>query len=116
MALEFSLDLQSEPVTLTKDGEKESYVLKEMTGQQRDQYLTSLSKRVSTGKDGKATVSNFEGLQAELLTRCLFVVSTNEPAAREVIQSFPASVQSKLFEAAQSLNGLDKEEDVEKKS
>lgn len=109
--LEFTLDLKEIPVKLRKGDEVKEYSLREMTGLQRDQYLTELSRRMKMDATGKASIQSFDGLQADLLTRCLY---DGETAITKVeLQGYPSSVQSKLFAEAQKLNGLDLEENKE---
>lgn len=111
--LKFSLDLAEVPVELdSKSGESRAYVLREMTGKQRDLYLQSLRKKATVGKDGQVTLNNFDGLQSNLLTRCLFN-SDGENVSEDEIQEFPSKVQTILFEKCQELNGLNQEEEGE---
>lgn len=106
--LEFTLDLKEIPVRLKSGENVKEYVLREMTGKQRDQYLTELNKRMKIDSTGKASLSSFDGLQAELLTRCLF--EGDASISKEELQSYPSNTQSKLFNEAQKLNGLDADE------
>src|SRR5690606_21907986 len=86
------------------------YYLREMWGTARDEYLDSLTKRMDFGADGKATrMKSFKGLQANLIARCLYN-SDNELVTMDEIQSWPSSVQSKLYAKAREINGLDEEE------
>lgn len=61
--------------------------------------------RVNT--EGKTEgLTDYEGLQSGLLALCLY--KDGELVAEKVLQGWPASVLSDLFDAAQELSGLDK--------
>ncbi len=92
------------PVTL--DGEK--YTLIEMTGKQRDAFLDDIGGRMKFIAGKSAGMKNYDGLQAFLVALCL-IDKKGDNVKKEVIQSYPSSVQTKLFKAAQELNGLDDE-------
>jgi len=106
--LKFSLELKEIPVVLENaDGTKVDAYLRELTGKQRDSYLTGLSGRMKY-RDGKVTgLSSFEGLQASLLSLCLVDKADGKLIGITRIQTFPAKVQEALFKAAQELSGLD---------
>lgn len=113
--LELSLKLKDKKVKL--DGA--DYILQEMTGAQRDAYSQSQNERFVMGADGKvASIKSWEGMQSSLLALCLCVVKENKPVPvpEDVIQTWPASTQKALFDAAQKLNGLDlKPDELEEK-
>lgn len=104
--LRVSIVLKERPVLVTEaNGEERKFVLRELTGEERDVYLSWMSKRIKF-EDGKATnITNFEGMQAELLARCLHD-EENKLVPVDILQKFPASALSVLFEVAQTLNGL----------
>jgi len=106
--IRLSLDREEFPVDL---GDGKKYVLRELSGTQRDKYLNNLGGRVRTNADGKVTgMKNFDGLQANLLIRCLFEVQAEgkEVALKEAeIQKFPAKVQTALFNKAKTMSGMD---------
>lgn len=106
-SLTLSLKRNTLPVTLTDDdGIEKNYELRELSGADRDRYLTDMSKRMSYGKDGKAQgISNFDGLQARLVSMSLYD-SEGKQVPFDQIQSFPAKVLSALFDAAQELSAL----------
>jgi len=108
--LSFDLILAKRDVTIGG----EQFVLKELDGVGRDAYLNDVGHRVRIDKDGKAAgVKNFKGMQAALLTMSLRkVVGGKEQAVSlDEIQSWPAKVISKLFDAAKELSDLGKEQD-----
>ena len=111
--LKLSLKLKSQPVELGSD----KYTLEEMTGALRDGYMQDNQARFELDKDGKTSrLKDWKGLQASLICRCL-KNSKGELVEEDVADSFPASVQTALFDACQTLNGLDvKPEDAEEKA
>lgn len=102
----FSLKRQSQELTLEKeDGQECNCELREMSAAQRDDYLQSLSVRMNRDASGQAAgISDFKGLHAELLTRCLYV--EGKLVSAEEIQEWPASVLVDLYNIAQQLNKL----------
>lgn len=113
--LSFDLELAEIPVTLNdpETGEAQEYVIRELTGKQRDAYLNGVSKRTKQLADGTTKVTNFDGLQGDLLSRCMFLKGEDKPVKLDVVQQWPAKVQSKLFEAARELSALGQEEGEE---
>lgn len=96
-----------------ENGDEIKYILKELTGAERNTYLNRMKNKVKIDKNGKATITSFDGMQADLLKVSLFN-ENGEAATVEMIESMPSSAQMKLFETAQALSGLDKEVDDEK--
>jgi hypothetical protein len=105
--LVFTLERKTQAVEI--DGEQ--YVLRELNGQERDKYLNGLGARLVTVGDNQS-IKNFDGLQASLLNLSLKKCAGDElqPVLVSTIQNWPASVQKALFDVAQKLSGLDKEE------
>ena len=115
MSLKFKLKSNEVPVTLEgDDGKPEEYVLREMDAASRDRYVDSLSARLKMDASGKpASLTKFDGMQAELLVHTLRRKDTNASVRKEIIQAWPATVVSALFAEAQKLNLLNqKEEEV----
>lgn len=98
------------PVELEgEDGAVKNYLLKGMSGRERDGYLNDMGDRIKLGPDGKPSgLKSFEGVQANLVARCLYTAE-GAKVPQETIQDFPAETLNKLFETAQKLNGLDKD-------
>ena len=95
------------PVVLqSPDGDRD-LVLKELSGTDRDKYMTKLVSRIRIdSKSGRAVgMKTFEGFQTELLKISLF--ENGELVSKEFIEELPASTQQVLFEKAQKLSGLD---------
>jgi len=103
MALKFTLITTALAVTL--DGGE--YEIREMTAAARDAYMDTLSERVVIDKEGKAAgIKKFDGMQAELVSRCLFLKSDGSQVTKETIQGWPASTVASLFDECQTLNHL----------
>lgn len=106
--IEFSLVLSSVPVVLKSgDGPPQTYELREMTAALRDQYMDLLGDRVRL-VDGKPVgIKKYEGMQTDLLSRCLFK-EDGKPVTKEEIRAWPAAVVSSLFASAQELSHLNR--------
>lgn len=122
--MEFCLDIKEYPVHFNIGGERITYYLREMTGQERDSYLGALQKMMGNqsmtgGKVNASGIKSFDGIEAELLSRVLFKEDIDEDKdevtkvrlTKSEIQKWPAPVQHKLFLKAQKLTGLGDEED-----
>lgn len=104
--LNFSLTLKTVSVTL----DDKAYLLKEMTGGDRDKYLSTLGAKLSYGPDGKPTgLKSFDGLQSHGLSLCLYYEESGKKVPITVINQFPAAVQDSLWKAAQELSAIDQE-------
>ena len=103
--LRICLTRKTLPVATTRlDGTEVEYVLKELTGVERDQWLTGMSGRMEKGTDGKPTgvIKDFHNMQASLIALCLYDEADRRVALSKVSE-FPATVQSALYEACQNL-------------
>ena len=118
----YELELKNEPVKMKNaDGVVLGYSLNELSGKERDKYLNTIAARTKTLPNGKSTVHNFEGMQADLLLRSMLRTTNEEGETlavsvklkKEEIQAWPARVQSSLFKRAQKLSGLNEEEKKE---
>lgn len=103
----FSLELAKQEVKL-KDlaGELQTYTIQEMTGLERDKYLTQFNSKMRTTPDGRSMMTDFKNIQGLLLS---FTVRDELTKTVDIktIEGWPASVQKGLFLIAQKLNGLD---------
>lgn len=104
--IKLKLKANTLPVEIEKDGVITAFELREMSAALRDAYLDTLGKRITTDAAGKPTVTNFGGMQGELLSRCLFEADKKESVTMSEVQSWPASVVASLFTEAQKLNLL----------
>jgi hypothetical protein len=106
-----TLNRREQPVDI--DGER--YLLREMTGNELDEWRSTVGNRISVDKSGVQKVTNFDKFTASLIACCLI-----DPAGKRVdqtvIANWPATAQKRLFEMCQALNGLTLEaEEAEKK-
>lgn len=108
--LKLNLSVSTLPVELDDNGTPQAYYLREMDAASRDKYLDTVSDRVRVTADGKpAGIKKFDGMQADLVSRCMFYGDGNnkdKPVSKEVIQKWPSSVVSQLYTEAQKLNHL----------
>lgn len=103
--LVFTAKLKETPVEI--DGA--SYTLKELSGAQRDAYLDTVGERMRYDEKGNPKgIKTFKGMQAELICRSL-TDSNGVLVKKEVVSTWPASVQDGLFKAAQNLSELGNE-------
>lgn len=105
--LVLSLKRKSIKVALElEDGTTENFSIQELTGAQRDLYLTQMAKRMKYTDEGKPLgVTDFTGLHAQLLALSL-VDEKGTVVPLERIQSWKSTVVQELFKAAQQLSGL----------
>lgn len=116
-SFDFVLDFQQVPVTIRdpKTGQVTEYILRELDGLERDRYINSMKKRVTVaGKS--ATVTDFEGMQATLLSLTLCRVDTGKGESVETIQRWPARIQNALFIKATEISGLERSSAAEAKN
>lgn len=103
--------VNSVPVPMCIDGVDVNYELREMMAGERDKYLDQLSKRIRLDATGKPCgIQKFEGMHAELLSRCMFKGGDTTPVPMDTVQKWPATVVAELFKEAQKLNRLTEDE------
>jgi len=103
--MRFELKLAETPVTLVSvDGEEKDYILRELSGEKRDDFLNNVGKRTIPGVDNK--LNDFKDHQAVLINKCLFTAEGVAVSIPE-IRAFPANVQKELFLACREISGLD---------
>ena len=114
--LRFSLALAQVKVELEhpETGKVQKYILKEMDGTARDQYLSFVGTRMAASDDAKS-LSNFDGIQANMLFACLFRIDGDKEVRVPVgtIQKFPSRVLGALFDKAKEISGMDDEAETE---
>ena len=114
--MKLSLKRKEFKVVLESEGVETPYLLREMNGKERDSHLTSIADRMKYDAKGNVKgLKSFDGLHAALLTRTLFT-EDGKPVSVDVIQDFPASVVSKLFDKSQEINALDDDSAKEAKN
>ena len=100
------LELEVQPEVYLK------FELREMSGLEGGEYKNVLRSKIRS-KGDETEVLDFRGLYSDLLCRCMYD-QEGKLVSREVIDGWPESTQQALFEAAQKVNGLDKEADPKK--
>lgn len=100
-----SLEVQKQPVEIAGV----AYELRELTGKQRDAYLTKNGAKMKYVKGKPAGLTTFDGVQTDLLSECLFD-EKGQPVAASVMAKWPASIQDALFDAARKLSKLGTED------
>lgn len=115
--LRFMLKLKEASVNLTDvEGQEKTYVLRELSGAQRDTFLNEIGGRMKFNAAGKMSgLNNYIDLQTGFLSLC-FYDDTNSLVKKQVLREYPASVLAELFEVAQKLSGLDKGAEDEAKN
>ena len=105
--MKFSLKRKSVDIVLENEqGKEEVYILREISGEEREKYLTSMASSMRFNEDGKPVgIDSFVGLHTSLLAMAL-VRQDGSPVTATFIKSFPASVQIALFKKAKELSGL----------
>lgn len=109
---------QSEPFTIEQEnGEEKDYYLRDMDGEQRDAFVDFISKKVQRGPDGKPLSSPMKddvGVSILLLSKTLFLASSNKPVPAETLKKWPHKLLEELAEEASELCALTEEaEEVE---
>lgn len=115
MGLTFNLKKTDIPVVI-EGGDQGPLNLRlvEMTAAMRDQYLDTVQARMGYDQSGKPIgIKRFDGMQADLLIRCL-LKTDGKPVTQAEVQGWPASIVAGIFAEAQKLNHLVAEE-AEKK-
>jgi len=107
--LRLELELKEVDVVLVdKEDNEKKYLLKELSGSDRNRYLNKMKNRVTTDKNGNVKINTFDGMQSDLLTVSLFN-EAGESVSKDEIEMLPSNTQQKLFEKAQELSGLNSE-------
>jgi hypothetical protein len=86
-----------------------------MCAADRDQHMDFVKPRLQKNADGTADIIKFEGIQSDLLGRCLYRVIDGARAKKvpeTEIAQWPSSVVQELYQAAQKVNGLVQVEQV----
>ena len=111
-SLEFSTEIK-EITGIKIDGKLHKLV--ELTGTERDKYLTNTSTRIKYEKGQAAGMKDLDGIQAQLLHLSLRNQETGERIPVATLQKWPASVLQKLYKLARELSALgDEDDEVEK--
>jgi len=123
MAMKFTDDFLLEPVIIEhRSGEVGHYALRELDGDQGDAHLTNMSKRTRYNAQGQpAGISNFRGLQAELIASAMFeaqleqdpetgnwsVAELGSKVSTKTVQKWPLRIRNALHSKLAKMSGLD---------
>lgn len=109
--LEYDISIKSHQVKIRDEkGQVQTYILRELTGAERDAYLTGIGNRMRVGKSGKTQgLKSFKDLQASLLVLGLYHAD-GKPVSIKTVQSWPARVQQDLHDRLKKMSGMDIEE------
>lgn len=103
--LTFDADVKEIPVKLKIKGVVIDFILKEMTGEEKDKYTSHMN---SYFDPATRRIKKFEGQHAHLISRCLYSKEEGKYATEEFIQAnISSSTQIKLHRECEILNGLD---------
>lgn len=112
--MKFSAVRKTQPIELeVQPGAELKFELREMSGLEGGDYKNVLKTKIRTKADGSAEVLDFKGLYSDLLCRCMYD-QEGKLVSKDTIDGWPESTQQALFEAAQEVNGLNKEADPKK--
>ena len=117
-SIKLSLKLEEQHVVLINvAGQEETFILREMSGDDLEGYLESNRDRmdVEVDENGKVrvkSIKSYKGMYSSLLSVCLFKADGTKVTIQE-IGKFPHKVQNELFEIAQKLNKLDEKDETE---
>jgi hypothetical protein len=113
--LSFSLALKEIPVKLvTKEGVQKVFTLVELDGSQRDSFMQDMADRIEFQAGKVSKITNFEGMQSNLLAMCLYD-DKKQLIPIEELNKFPAGVLTELFKTAQKISGLELTEEEMKR-
>lgn len=121
--LKFDLGFQEKPFTVIHEGKEKKAVLREMSGTERESYLSHLSKqmevRVDTDNDGsniKPQVKrvSMAGDTTAVLECCCYWIPENAEdkpirITKQELLSWPAKVLHELTKIANEMNAFDKD-------
>lgn len=97
-----------------EDPQKLRFIMRELGGDRRDNYLTANNKKAELCADGFLRTTNFEGSTADLLSLMMFQVQnidgvdkvSDMPYPKTKIQAWPSSVSLFLYKRAMEISGL----------
>jgi hypothetical protein len=91
-----------------EDGKKTNMLLREMTGTEKGKYMASMGNRAKFDQKGNPIgLRNYDGLEASLISKCLYDVATGKLVDEKVINGWPISVQQGLMKACVKMNAMD---------
>lgn len=119
--LRFSLDFQEKEFVVEHEGKDRKAMLKEMSGREREDYLSQLTRNIDVdgsigankdGADQKFKVKSMAGTSTAMLERCCFWVPENPEekptrVTKDELLSWPSKVLQKLSKIANEMNAID---------
>lgn len=90
----------------------EVYWIEEMMGTEIGTWRMEMNRRVA--QDGKR-VTNFMGIEAELISRCL-IGPDGRKVAKSIVDTWPTTMIEGIFKLCQDLNGLTDEAEKREKN
>ncbi len=115
--LKLTKSRKSQPVDIEQeDGTTKEYILREMSGKERDKWLNTNTNRFQIDRNTGVALGmkDHTDFQAGLISKCLYDGTTLVPLTE--ISSWPATALYALFEACQELNGMTDKAATESKS
>lgn len=108
--LRFSLKRKAIRLVLEdEEGKERVYFVRELTGADREEYMELLAEKMSFDEKGLPTnMRSFKGVMSDLLKRAI-EDEDGKRIAPAIVDNMPSDVQTKIYQAAQKLSGLDKE-------
>ena len=117
--LSFDLKLKEVPVSVTTlDGQKKSYIVRELDGLQREHYNKDfdINMTLVDGKPQIQTGENFK-LPSEIEIRAMCLYDENgKVVSKEALEKYPSTVVTSLHKIALELSGLDKDSQAKAKN
>lgn len=103
--LVFETTLKEVSVTI----DSKPYVLRELDGRQKGKYLNKMGSRITLNAKGEvASFKDYAGLESTLLELCLYD-NEDKLVPANVMETWPSTILTRLFDAAQDLSGLNEE-------
>ena len=94
-------------VSVTIDGVV--YTMRELDGRQKGKYLNKMGGRIVLNNKGEvSSFKDYAGLESTLLELCIYD-NANELVPAKVMEGWPSTMLTQLFNAAQDLSGLNEE-------
>lgn len=89
------------------------YVLREASGDAACKFQNARVSRYIYNDDGKLKgLRDMADLEPFLVSLCLFMEDKATPISEVTIRSWPQRIQSKLFDKAKAISGLDETDDL----
>jgi hypothetical protein len=105
----FDLRLKEEELKLTlKDGSVEEFVMREISGTQRDIQ----QKFVYDQQEPDGRIINMQGIKEHLLGMQLFRKEADKPVGTQFFEGMADSIRAQMYDIAQRLNGDKTEAEV----